>query len=311
MSLLVALLVCPLRSADDAERVLLTRIERTANCVDIAPQKVEAGAVLAFRLSGRYELVTPGDSLAGALGAASSLDSIAARLGIEWQAAIRLDRFQNLLRAEIELRRGDRLRSGSGFALVRHRWEEGDRPLADPALLEALQRALCVAVGDSALYTRNDSDGVRPAPLVAVTSIELRNNPSLPNWELFDDAIATSYSGVLAAITGGQRSRRSIVLDLDTRDSMYALFKLYEPEPGMPPSREEIAALAYFGVEAIVSGMLERTNDGATLELRLYRIAPDGSAQLVARRRRSIGDDGRVLYLTTVAETAEELLSAP
>ncbi|MCX7929500.1 MAG: hypothetical protein N2663_02095 [Chlorobi bacterium] len=299
-------------SAADTALVFLSRIEITSRCADIEPHKVQAGAILAFELSRQYRLLTASDSIVRALrDAAVPSDSIAARAGAARQVTIRLDCFQNLLRADIELRGSNTRRSGTGYALVRHRWEQNDRPLRDPAVLEALQRAVCVATGDSTLYSRLDSTAVRPATLVAVTSMELQDNPSLPLWELFEDAIATCYSGVLAAITGGQRSRHYVVLDLDTRDSMYAFFKLYEPEPAMPPSKEEIAALAYFGVNAIVSGTLERTTDGALLELRLYRIASNGTTQFVARRRRSISDDSRVAYLTTVAEVAEELLSSP
>jgi len=295
------------------ERVLLESIAVTERA-QLSPQKIEAGLVLAFQTSGWYELVTLRDSVVQRLRRSGiSADSIATALGARWRASVECDRFENLLRAELVLRSPTHVRRGIGYGLIRHRWARSDEPLADPALLEALERALCVAVGDTLLYARTDSArGIRPAALVAVTSMELRDNPSvLPRWELFEDAIATSYSGVLAAITGAQRSPWAVTLDVDTRDSMYAQFRLYGPEPLMPPSEQELAALAFFGVEAVVSGALVRTPDGARIELRLWRIGANGSRTLIRQREALLNDDSRVKYLETVAELGKALLAEP
>ncbi len=274
-----------------------------ATCSAITPQKVEAALALALEQSGRYRLV---------MRSQTSLHDSSRPAPVTSKLRARINCFQNLVRADIELQKSDTLQRGSGYGLVRHRWEQSDQPLADPALLHAIKRAFCVATGDSLLYMRGDStSAVYPAALVAVTSLEIRDNPSLPRWELFDDNIATSYSGILAAITGGQRSSSYVVLDIDTRDSIYAHFRLYEPEPGMPPSQQEIAALAYFGVEAIVSGWLERTTTGARIVLRLLRAYPDGRTELLAQVERTLDDDSRVAYLLAIANAAEELLARP
>lgn len=295
------------------ERVLLESIAVTERA-KLSPQKIEAGLVLAFRTSGRYELTTLHDSIAQQLHHAGiSLDSIATALGARWRASIECDRFEHLLRAELVFRSGGQTRRGIGYGLIRHRWAESDEPVADPALLEAIERALCVAVGDTLLYARNDSAiGVRPAALVTVTSMELRDNPSvLPLWEIFEDAIATSYSGVLAAITGAQRSPWFVTLDQDTRDSMYAQFRFYEPESLMPPSQQELAALEFFGIDAVISGALVRTPEGARIELRLWRIGANGSRTLIRQREAVLDADSRVKYLETVANLASALLADP
>ncbi|RMF33919.1 MAG: hypothetical protein D6747_05940 [Chlorobiota bacterium] len=295
------------------ERVLLESIAVTERA-QLPPQKIEAGLVLAFQASARYELVTLRDSVAQQLRRAGiSVDSIAVVLGARWRASVECDRFENLLRTELVLRSPAEVRRGIGYGLIRHRWARSDEPVADPALLEALERALCVAVGDTLLYARTDSaSGIRPAALVAVTSMELRDNPSvLPRWELFEDAIATSYSGVLAAITGAQRSPWAVTLDVDTRDSIYAQFRLYGAEPLMPPSEQELAALAFFGVEAVVSGALVRTTEGARIELRLWRIGANGSRTLIRQREALLNDDSKVKYLETVAELGKALLAEP
>jgi hypothetical protein len=293
--------------------VLLESIAVTERA-QLPPQKIEAGLVLAFQASARYELVTLRDSVAQQLRRAGiSVDSIAVVLGARWRASVECDRFEHLLRIELVLRSPMSVRRGIGYGLIRHRWARSDEPVADPALLEALERALCVAVGDTLLYARTDSArGIRPAALVAVTSMELRDNPSvLPRWELFEDAIATSYSGVLAAITGAQRSPWAVTLDVDTRDSIYAQFRLYGPESLMPPSEQELAALAFFGVEAVVSGALVRTTEGARIELRLWRIGANGSRTLIRQREALLNDDSKVKYLETVAELGKALLAEP
>lgn len=298
----------------DSSTSLLESIELAAGTEHLSPQKVEAGAVLAFALSGRYRLLTVRDSAVRVLRAQGKpFPAIAQQLGARWLLRIRLSRFHNLLRADVELRDSLRSQHGSGYALIRHRWEQTDEPVDDPAIAEALQRALCVAVGDSLLYARADTArGVRPAALLAVTTIEVRDNPSLsPLWELFDDGSITSYSGILAIITAAQRSPHYVTIDIDTRDSMYAYFRLYEPEPTMPPSPEEIAALRFFGVECIVTGTLERTQTGAQLELQLKRIEPNGSLVAVARTERALNDDSRVQFLQTIAAATEELLRSP
>lgn len=282
--------------------VSLGSIAIVSGCQQINPAKVEAALTLALQASQRFHLTNIPDTLPPA---ASTPERSACTLHT------RIDCFQSLLRAEIQLVFTDTTQRGTGYGLVRHRWEESQQPLADPALLEAIERALCSAAGDSLLYVRHDSTAVRPASLVAVTNIELRDNPSLPRWELFEDALATSYSGILAAITGAQQAPAYVVLDIDTRDSIYAHFRLYEPEPGMPPSKEELAALDYFGVDAIISGSLKRTVDGAVLELRLMRIRPNGTVAEVARVERTLTDDSRVAYLEAIARAARELLRSP
>lgn len=309
---LVLGLWCTVQATGD-DTLLLERIAITRRASAVSPAKIEAALILAARLSRRYTLLPLRDSVVqrgedtshGAVNWASSPQG-----GI---LNLTLDRFENLLRVELTLRRAHFERQGIGYALVRHRWENSDTPLIDPALLEATQRALAIALGDSLLYARRDSNAaVLPAALAVVTHIELRNDPSLlPRWELFDDALATSYSGILAAITAAQRSPHYVTLDIDTRDSIYAQFRLYEPEPTMPPSQQELRALAYFGIEAVISGSLERTQQGALLRVRLYRLGGGETLQLVGQRERVLREDSRVQYLETVATLVKELLHTP
>lgn len=296
------------------EIVLLQSVELTSATKGLPLQKVEAGAALACALTQRFRLVTARDSVAIVLyQRRGSLDSVAAALGATWTMSIRLDRFENLLRTELLLKGHDTTRRGIGYALVRHRWEQSDQPVADPAVLLALQRALCVALGDSLLYAQLDSaDRVRPAHVITVASIQPIDNPSLvPRWELFDDLIGTSYSGVLAAIVAAQKSPYYVALDVDTRDSMYARFRLYEPEPTMPPSWEDVAALAYFGVEGLIAGTIERTTDGAQLSLHLLRIENEQKAYRVRSVERRIVEDSRLGYLEAVMSATQELLATP
>lgn len=295
------------------DTLLLERIAITTRASAISPSKVEAALALAARLSQRCTLLTLRDSTVRRW--PSTLHA-----SLEWRSSLQggtmsvaLDRFENLLRVELTFRHAQQERRGIGYALVRHRWENSDEPLLDPALLEASQRALAIALGDSLLYgASNGSTVVFPATLAVVTNIELRDDPSLlPRWELFEDALATSYSGILAAITAAQRSPYYVTLDIDTRDSIYAQFRLYEPEPTMPPSQQELQALVYFGIEAVINGTLERTQQGALLQLRLYRIEGGKTLRLVRQIERVLSDDSRVRYLETVAALVEELLRLP
>lgn len=70
-------------------------------------------------------------------------------------AFARIDRLENILRAEVTIVTGDAFKTrnqGKGYALIRFRNEKYDKLVEDPAVLTALQRALCVALLDSNLY---------------------------------------------------------------------------------------------------------------------------------------------------------------
>ncbi|HPP38813.1 MAG TPA: hypothetical protein PK498_00785, partial [Candidatus Kapabacteria bacterium] len=69
-----------------------------------------------------------------------------------------------------------------------------------------------------------------------------------------------------------KNSRDFVVYDLETRDSLYSLFKLYVVENYNLPTLNEIDALRKFKVGYFIAGSYEQLPEAAEISLTLYKI---------------------------------------
>lgn len=300
------------------ERILVAQTRMGGGLSDIAATKLEAALALAFELTGRYSLVpTPvRDSLVESLlqaGHRPTALAVAQRLGCRAICFALAERFVHLLRVELVLRWAPTFeleQRGTGYALVRHVWLPSGELLPDPALLEAAQRAVAAALGDSTLYAELEPPfRISPASLLAVGSIAYSDDPQLPTWKLFQEKVVTSYDAVLNIIDTARFHPRLVVCDIDTRDSIYARGGWMEPENYNPPAGTELELLARMGVEYYVSGSFERFSDGALLRLELYRLSSNGThLQRVGSVEGSVTEDSVPTFRSLVRRLAGQLL---
>ncbi len=307
--------------AGDSTGLILVGQARMGNGLrEVEPTKLEAALALALELTTRYSLVPPSvrDSLVEQFlreGRSPTALAVAQQLGCAAICFALAERFVHLLRVELVFRWAPTFESeqrGVGYALLRHVRAPSGEFLYDPALLEATQRAVAVAFGDSALYAHLEPPfRIYPAAVLAVVSIAYRDDPHLPAWQLFRQKVVTSYDAVLTVIDTARFHPRVVVCDVDTRDSLYARAGWIEPENYNPPSPVELALLARMGVEYIVSGSFERCLEGGQLRLELYRLSLDGEhcrTEYLGRAEGLIAEDSVPTFRSLVRQLAGQLL---
>ncbi|MCS7176405.1 MAG: hypothetical protein NZ960_02080 [Candidatus Kapabacteria bacterium] len=300
--------------------ILIAQARLGTGFAGFGTQKLEAAITLAVEVSGRYTVVPAlqRDSVIEALqreGLAPTVRAVAQRLGCTAICFALAERFVHLVRVEVVLRWAPEYESesrGVGYALARYARVGSGEPLYDPALLEATQRAFALCVGDSTLYATHEPPlRVYPAPLLAVSSISYSEEPGLPPWQLFRQKVVSSYDAVLNAIDTARHHPRFVVCDIDTRDSIYALGRLREPENYNPPTALELELLANMGVEYLLAGSFQRTSEGAHLRMELYRLSRVGQAiapELIAAADTKVHDDSVLEFRRAVRKLVGQLL---
>ncbi len=316
--LLLVLLLLPLAptpllcGAEDRVRVMAAVIADDSTDASVTATKIEAGLSLAMDLTERY-LYLPTvvrDSLVRERTAepVTTLQAVSIT-GAQMAIFARCIRIANLVRAEIALRSGTDLETeqiGVGYAAIQH--VRDSVVVADPAILAALQRALCQALSDPLLFDSAPKDlRVVPTTLVSIGGIEFTNHADLPLWSIFEDRTVVSYDLAINLVHALHERSSLTVIDLDTRDSMYALGGLYLVENDRPVSNSELRILRLFDVQTVVTGSLTRDEQGAVLRLHWCRIEPDGRYTVQETATLRVASDSLTDLRRLVLECASEL----
>ncbi|MFC2131127.1 hypothetical protein ACFLSQ_06805 [Bacteroidota bacterium] len=285
----------------------------------ISPLKIEAAINLAAMLSGKYYLIPfqIRDSVANYLsgqGVKPLLNVLADTLRADKILFLNLSRIHNMLRMEIssvDTRTPDNKTTGEGYALI-HYMEGENKPLFDPSLLEAAQRALAVAVNDSNLYADTESDfRIYPVETMVVGGIEYIDNPNyLPKWEIFDNQVISSYDAVESIFKEAKDSPRFVVYDIPTRDTIFALFNMYIVENYRPPSVHEIEALDKFLIKNYISGKITKFKQDAEIELTLHKII-NGRLKFVRSEKGILDKDDIDGFRLLIKQLTRKLLKMP
>lgn len=284
---------------------------------EISESKVEAALALSARLSGKYWLISNAarDSVAERLmnsGAEPNLKTVADSISADLIAFVSVNRLCNMLRFELNLvERNDieNMNKGIGYSYLRFRDVDLNTHLFDPSLLQASQRALAAATGDSAMY--EGASGyfkVFPAMTMVVGGIAFENDKALPNWKIFNKREINSYDLAENIFDEARKSEHFAVYDIETRDSIYAMFKMYGVENCNPPTINEIEALRKLEIQRFIAGTLARKPDGATVELYLCNIE-DNKFEILLSEKSFLAEDSMPELKKIVRALTRKLLN--
>ncbi len=272
--------------------------------INFKESKLEAGLALALDLTSRYSLINARvvDSVAKLqhLRTGDSIHTttalkLAPLVGAKGSVFLRVDRLENILRAEVQIAQGDSFKTiarGQGYALIRFRTEKKNRLVSDPAVLTAIQRALCVALGDTTLYEKAPAAfKVKPAETVVPGGLVFSDDASLDAWDMFKNHTVNAYDAVVNIFDALKDSPNYVCYDVDTRDSIYALYKMYVIENDNEPSRQELDALYRLEVKYYITGTLRRVEAGAELKLYFCEITNNASYRILRTAQELIKED--------------------
>lgn len=307
--------------AQDTSKVMLAQCSIDTTDKAITVGKAEAALALAVGLSGKASLVTTTvrDSLLLATSSRPEDRTVlgaAAVVGAKLVAFMNVRRLHHLVRSEvvmIDVASPSEQRRGVGYATLRlHHADES--VLADPAMLEATQRALAGAMRDSMMYMRDSVDSVfrvKPTHLTAVGGITFTNDPAQQPWEIFKQKVAVSYDIAQMIAHGLADAERYTVIDIETRDTMYAMLGLHLTENYNQVSAIELQQLARFDVTHLVTGTVTRTPKGAVLSLSLNAITAGERYAELRRSEKLIDADTKLAVRDAVQEALADLLAEP
>lgn len=286
-SIVMVLLVVVMCTASTAaqQRIMLGGASFPKTDTLLSAYKAEAALALACELSGTYVLIPNDvrDSVARMLpDSTRTAQRVADRLGAELIVFIDIARIVNLVRIQITLVGGEGWiisTEGTGYATSFLTDDATGRRVIDPAILTATQRALCGAVLQPNLYDAADSAfRVRPTQLTALGGTDFVNDDKdLAPWALFREKVAASYD-VASTIVAAMRNHDSLtVIDMETRDSIYAMAGLFMVENYNPASTSELKILKGFEVTRLITGVCERIRGGAGLRMTHNELMPNAT----------------------------------
>jgi hypothetical protein len=99
-----------------------------------------------------------------------------------------------------------------------------------------------------------------------------------------------------------------IPVDLDTRDSVYALKQIYGVENHIPPTQTELRMLYDVGLNYGITGLVEKTQDGAELTLTLQEITSTGTLKRVKSLTAGFSEDSLEGFKKTATKLLRRLL---
>jgi hypothetical protein len=289
-------------SAAAQQRIMLGGASFPKTDTLLSVYKAEAALALACELSGSYVLIPNDvrDSVARVLpDSARTAQRVADRLGAELIVFIDIARIVNLVRVQITLVGGEGWiisTEGTGYATSFLTEDGTGRRVIDPAILTATQRALCGAVLQPNLYATADSAfRVQPTQLTALGGTDfVREDKDLAPWALFREKVAASYD-VASTIVAAMRNHDSLtVIDMETRDSIYAMAGLFMVENYNPASKTELKILKGFEVTRLITGVCERIRGGAGLRITHNELMQDATYTPLSKAEVIIPVDSKV-----------------
>lgn len=292
---LVALVLCVPNTSGQTQRVMIARIDADSADPALHPSKLIAGLTLAFESAKQYAVVPNEirDSVARAIGDSATYQRVADSLGAEIIVFASVARIENLVRSELVIAGGDGFAfstGGHGYGVTFLRSDSTRSMIHDPAILSSMQRALCLSLRDSSLYANADEAlRVRPASLLGIGGINFVDKPAdVVPWSTFKEKVPASYDMVQSITAALRYLDEYIVIDTDTRDSIYAKAGLYLVENYNPVTIPELKTLRAFDVDRIITGRYERTTAGADLTLFMQEIGAKSELTTIKKATSSI-----------------------
>lgn len=283
-ALLIGLHLYSPETLAQTQRVMVARVQYDTADAALRPSKLLDGLALAFELTKQYAVVPVEirDSVAARIGDSATYQLVADSLRAEIIVFCSVARIANLVRSEIVVAGGEGFTfnaSGVGYGVTFLQSDTLGSMLLDPAVLSSMQRALCAALRDSNLYSgAGDGLRTRPSTLLAVGGITFAPPPEdFVTWSTFKEKVPASFDIVQTAVAALRYQDDYTVVDIDSRDSMYAKGGLHFVENYNTVTPTELKILRAFDIVTLVTGRYERVRDGGRLTLFLQSIEPSGS----------------------------------
>lgn len=321
---LVLLLTPFLLSATEIDslqkKVFLTEVSLGDNITTVSARKIEIAFATACLLSKKYEAVFAKEVITQLQEKKlpySDIDEIKNGLSsiqVEYAAQLKILRLGNILRITLYL---DNLtdtlpvQSGIGYSLLTYRIANSkDSILYDVALLEGIQRALAVTTKEPKLFVGLEGKfQVIPTSTLIVGGLAFIGNDSFPKWDLFKEKTAVSYDAVNTMFLELKDNKNFTTYDIDSRDSLFAMFHLYGLENYQAPTVQEIKAMYANEVTHYITGTFVRTKNGADLELYLcYVNGKTSKLNAMFKASAKIKSDSKVEFKETLLSTLKDLL---
>jgi len=262
-------------------RVMMAWARIAPSVYGVNDAKVEAALAIALKLTGCYEMIPSHyrDSAAKAISAKAAEPSalrIARELDAERILSVTVNRIKNILRVDIVNLAVDssNIKSyGKGYAYLNFRNQNDQTPFLEPGLLTAMQRAFADSENDSNMYTSLEGHlNVMPAKTLAIGGMNFVYDDKLPSWDLFGENEVTSFDMIETIFEEVGKNPHYVAYDIESRDSVYLMARLYATDNSQESTIFEIEALSAFQVEYLITGNFRRVPEGASITLNLLQI---------------------------------------
>jgi len=306
------------QTEEPAKRFFVGKTAQGVNAESIKPNKIDAALYFTAQATfGKYQYI-PFHVLDSVFSASMKQNdtltslSLGRKLQSDFFVYILVNKLENMLRVDIEtvnVNDTNQRSYGVGYAPIRFRKLTNQEQLTDPALLNAVMRAFAVAVSDSLLFVINDTISVKPVPTLVIGGIGYRNNEELPQWEIFLQKEISSYDAIENLFDEIKNTENFALFDIQTRDSLYALFNLMFVENHRPSTNTELKALQSMDVHFFITGSLQRIDEGAILDLYFCRILNDGKLEILEKESGLLQKDTTEDYKLLLRKTISSIMS--
>ncbi len=241
---------------------------------DLNPSKIEAAFAFAMLMSNYFDIIPQKDidTISNRWkkeGKQVNIKSLAEYFKTDFLIYLNFNRFKNMLRCDATLlsdKDFQKQSHGEGYSYLNYIDTVKKEFLYDPSILTAILRAFAASVKDSSMYSHLRNP-IYPAKTLVISGIEFIKRPSSPNWKIFDNEVINSFYIIEKLFESASKSQKFQPFDVETRDSIYATFKLYAPENYKAPNQMELYALRKFEVQTFLTGSFEQLGDSAKLTL--------------------------------------------
>lgn len=306
----------PKNNVNTLQTIYIANVQKGLGADSIPTYKFHKAMNLAAYLTGRYQLLPPKrvDSAVKFFEIQNkkprALD-IANFLNVDKIMFAKLNRLNNMLRVDITLFPTNdtaKITEGKGYDLMNYLDLKTNKMLIDPNLLRATQRAFADAVNDSLIYdTLKGKQKVYPVPTLVISGIAYISNSDSSKWQIYNDRVISSFDICETIFEESRNSQKFVTYDLETRDSIYALFKLYGIENYMPPTNIEVETLRKMEVEYFISGRIEFFEKEANIKLMLFKITSK-SQELINQVEGTIKEDKTEKIRKKIRDLTNKLL---
>jgi hypothetical protein len=120
--------------------------------------------------------------------------------------------------------------------------------------------------------------------------------------------IINAYDAVQIMVNTAKNHPKFTVVDIDTRDSIYAMMNLFGVENNRNPTSGELQMLSRLGIEYLISGQAENKKDFSEITLELRRLNRDASHTFVRGVKEIVTSDQIDEFRAAIERSTKVLL---